>query len=513
MIESETTSPPTKSAELLPFKFGTYDFARFFDLSLDMMVVASLDGYFRHINASWQRVLGYTAEELTSKPFVEFVHPDDRERTIYETSKLRRGIPTIFFENRYRRKDGSYIWVGWTAVVHDQSIFAVARDITYQKHQAEMIVAARNEGEAERKKYEKLVNSIPGAVYTFKLTLDGRYEFPFASAQTLQIIGISPEELRRYPYFPFENTHPDDLPRLRDSIQKSAEQLTQFDYLGRLRTSVGTWRWVKVRSLPEPQSDGTVLWDGIMFDVTKEVETEKALEIARIENIHYSKLSALGEMAAGIGHEINNPLAVIHGFAERLRSLIEGSDLNLKQVEDCTAKIMHNAERIHKIVQSLKRFSHTSDRSLLEPCKVAQIFDETAELCRERFRNSGVEFVVAISDEDMTINCVESEIVQVLINLLNNSFQAVEKCAERWIKLEATTENERVMISVTDSGAGLSYEVQEKLWQPFFTTKSVGSGTGLGLSISRRLMEGNNGSLTYDKISPHTRFVVSLPKI
>lgn len=512
MIESEITSRMTTPSGLMPIAAGDYDFARFFDLSLDLMVVAGIDGYFKNINASWQRVLGYTPEELKSRPFIEFVHPDDRERTIYETQKLKRGIPTVFFENRYRRKDGTYIWVGWTSVAYGDSLFAVARDITYQKNQAEMLVAARNEGEAERRKFEKLVNNVPGAVYTFRMNVDGSFEFPFSSAQTSQVLGITGDELRLDPNYPFNNSHPEDLPRLRASILKSAETLTQFDYLGRVRNKAGVWRWVKVSSLPEPQPDGSVVWDGIMFDVTKEVETEKALEVARIENIHYSKLSALGEMAAGIGHEINNPLAVILGFSERVRAMAEKGNFDPAVMGEFTAKISHNAERIHKIVQSLKRFSYMGDAKL-EPCSVRQILDETVELCRERFRNCGVHFVVELSDESLTVNCVESEIFQVLINLLNNAFHAVETLPQRWIRLEAGAVGDRVIFSVTDSGLGLSMEVQEKLWQPFFTTKSVGSGTGLGLSISRRLVEGNKGTLTYDKTSPHTRFVVSLPKL
>jgi PAS domain S-box-containing protein len=108
------------------------DLVRFFDLSPDLFCVAGLDGYFRRVNANFSRVLGYTARELQSRPFLDFVHPDDRERTLAEMEKLARGLPVICFENRYRDEAGSYRWFEWTAksIPEEGVIFAVAREVT-----------------------------------------------------------------------------------------------------------------------------------------------------------------------------------------------------------------------------------------------------------------------------------------------------------------------------------------------------------------------------------------------
>ncbi len=107
---------------------------RFFELSLDMLCIADTDGYFRRLNPSFKEVLGYELEELMSKPFFDFVHPDDLYATINETEKLRNGIPTIEFENRYRCKDGSYKWISWHAMPHPSgSLYAVARDVTKER--------------------------------------------------------------------------------------------------------------------------------------------------------------------------------------------------------------------------------------------------------------------------------------------------------------------------------------------------------------------------------------------
>src|SRR5258708_24877476 len=113
---------------------------RFFDMSLDMLCIAGTDGYFRELNPAFQTILGYTRQDLLSKPFLDFVHPDDVEATLAEVAKLAVGVNTIHFENRYRCLDGAYIWMSWTAApAPDGTLYAVARDITREK-QAEVHV-------------------------------------------------------------------------------------------------------------------------------------------------------------------------------------------------------------------------------------------------------------------------------------------------------------------------------------------------------------------------------------
>jgi PAS domain S-box-containing protein len=115
---------------------------RLFELSLDLLCVAGLDGYFKQINPQFERALGYAREELLSRPFVDFVHPDDREKTILEVEKLNRGEPTVDFQNRYRASDGRYLWLSWRAAPMTGMglVFAVARDITREKQTQELMV-------------------------------------------------------------------------------------------------------------------------------------------------------------------------------------------------------------------------------------------------------------------------------------------------------------------------------------------------------------------------------------
>jgi PAS domain S-box-containing protein len=121
---------------------------RFFNLSIDLLCIAGFDGYFKRLNPSWERVLGYRIEDLTSSPFLDFVHPDDQAATIAEMQKLIAGKTTISFENRYRAKDGSYHWMLWNATPFGQLIYAAARDITERKEAEEKIQLLKEQAEA-----------------------------------------------------------------------------------------------------------------------------------------------------------------------------------------------------------------------------------------------------------------------------------------------------------------------------------------------------------------------------
>jgi len=153
---------PKKQKNATPAITGTEEqFRRLFEMSLDMLCIGGFDGYFKLVNAAWEGVLGYTKEELTSRPWLDFVHPDDREATIHEGENLSIGISVIRFHNRYRSRDGSYRWLSWMAAPDPEKrlIYAVARDITLTKQTEEELKAAQIQAEAAtRAKSEFLAN-------------------------------------------------------------------------------------------------------------------------------------------------------------------------------------------------------------------------------------------------------------------------------------------------------------------------------------------------------------------
>ena len=234
------------------------------------------------------------------------------------------------------------------------------------------------------------------------------------------------------------------------------------------------------------------------------------LEDRRKLAVQNAKLTSLGEMAGGIAHEINNPLMVISGRCNQLIKSLEIDEFDKARFKSSLEKINQTTDRIAKIVKSLKAFSRNNDQDPFVPVSVKEIADHTVEICKEKFRHSSVDLKFE-SIPDVKINCRESQVVQVLLNLLSNAHDAVEKIDGSWVKLVVLTTPEKVLIKVIDSGSGISETVAAKIMQPFFTTKEVGKGTGLGLSISKGIIEDHQGLIYLDNKSTNTCFVIEMP--
>lgn len=228
-----------------------------------------------------------------------------------------------------------------------------------------------------------------------------------------------------------------------------------------------------------------------------------------------SKMSSLGEMAGGIAHEINTPLAVINLKVALLQEALESETFatsGKKMVGDACATIQKTVDRIAKIITGLRAFARDGASDPFQDAELQSIVEDTLDLCSEKFRDSGIDLQVKMPDSKLVFSCRATQISQVLLNLLSNSFDAIQNLSDKWIKIEAVDLGSEIELSVSDSGDGVTPANRAKLAQPFFTTKDVGKGTGLGLSISRGIVMDHSGRLYLDEQSTNTRFVVVLPK-
>jgi C4-dicarboxylate-specific signal transduction histidine kinase len=250
-------------------------------------------------------------------------------------------------------------------------------------------------------------------------------------------------------------------------------------------------------------------------EAVKENEAKAALiEEQRTQLFNKSKLSALGEMASGMAHEINTPLAIITIRTEQMLDAISEGTIEQMDFAECLKKIQNTTSRIAKIIHGLRTFAREGHGDPPVETKLSEIVDSTTSFCHQRFMMNGVELIVEKPEdfENMKIECRSVEISQVALNLLNNAFDAIQSLEEKWIKISFSDIGDWVKIIVTDSGPGIPFDVQMKMMQPFYTTKEIGKGTGLGLSISKGIIERHNGRLYLDNTSPNTQFVIALPK-
>ena len=222
--------------------------------------------------------------------------------------------------------------------------------------------------------------------------------------------------------------------------------------------------------------------------------TEVKLKKTRKELIHSAKLAVLGQMSAGINHELNQPLAAIRSYTDNGKQYLQKGRMedamwNLEQIGELT-------ERMAQIGIQLKLFSRKSS-GLVTVVALHGVIDGALEILKPSYRKAGVEITTEISPDTIKVHANHVLLQQVLVNLIGNGIQAVEGQTEKTIKISAKITGKYVMICVQDSGPGIEEECVKKIFDPFYTTKKPGQGLGLGLTISDRIIRSTGGTIVF----------------
>jgi signal transduction histidine kinase len=228
--------------------------------------------------------------------------------------------------------------------------------------------------------------------------------------------------------------------------------------------------------------------------------------------IHSSKMTTLGEITAGVAHEINNPLHTLTMTCALVQRLLASENPDLPTAREHIEVAKRAIHRMAAIVQELKGFSRQSAHDEPQDTPIATIIRESLDLCHARFASQGIEMRVGAVPDGWLVSCKPSQITQVMLNLLNNASDAIAPLSTRWIAIDVEEQQSCYLISVTDSGSGIPGHISDKIMNPFFTTKPPEKGTGLGLSITSTILREHGGALTVDRECANTRFVITLPK-
>ena len=242
-------------------------------------------------------------------------------------------------------------------------------------------------------------------------------------------------------------------------------------------------------------------------------KSQDALIDQTIKLVHSSRLAAVGEMSAGIAHEVNNPLAIISGSTQQIERLISKDDKNYEKILPLTQKALLAIERVTKIIRGLRHFSQQSDSLPKSKVILSEIVEDTVNFCNEMLSTRYIKLHIAPCP-DIQVECNPVQISQVLINLIKNAEDALDQEKdekERWIELSFVTNIDFIILQVVNGGPKIPKEIHDKLFQPFFTTKPVGKGTGLGLSISQGIMREHGGDLIFDQTAEKTTFAIQIP--
>lgn len=237
----------------------------------------------------------------------------------------------------------------------------------------------------------------------------------------------------------------------------------------------------------------------------------QAIDAEKARSTYASRMAVLGEMSAMIGHEIVNPLATIRMHAELLQTMRKRGRLEDAMVDSATRQIMNTVDTITVIVRGLRSVARDASADPFVECSVQEIISETLAISHARTKGKNIRIDVEMPYPSPVIQCRPAQVFQVILNLVANSCDAIEKLSDRWIRIRCENASPNILISVTDSGPGIGPEKRDKLFKPFFTTKGIGKGTGLGLSLSRRILREHAGDITLDTSSSNTKFVITLP--
>ncbi|MGB6380165.1 MAG: ATP-binding protein, partial [Syntrophobacteria bacterium] len=293
-----------------------------------------------------------------------------------------------------------------------------------------------------------------------------------------------------------------------------AIKLRTSTFLGQAKhkTKDGRTLYVNIRVSPSEYNGQKVLLV-TTSDITKRLETEQQL-------LQASKMATLGEMATGVAHELNQPLAVMESASSFLmRKLNKKEDIEEEHLLIMAQKISSNVDRATRIINHLREFGRKEDAGL-EKIQVNDLLRRANELLSQQLKVRGIEVVWQLAEGLPLIMTDPGRLEQVFVNLLLNARDAIEdKLSTKGIKkgsekiiLTTSSDGDKITIEVSDTGTGIPKDQLEKIFEPFFTTKSVGKGTGLGLSISYGIIKDCGGNIhVRSKKGEGARFIIEFP--
>lgn len=260
--------------------------------------------------------------------------------------------------------------------------------------------------------------------------------------------------------------------------------------------------------------DGKKILVAILRDISERKSLESELQTSRARQMEAARLATLGETAGGIAHEINNPLNVIVGLAELMKATVEkkGSIENEKLKDYCDRLVKYSM-RIAKIIKGLRSISRDASQDPFSDVNLKTIIEETMEFSNQQFISRGIQVVIKSSENPVVVTGRYAQISQVIMNLINNARDAVESQTEAKIFIEILKNEKMGYFRIWDSGPGVPKEIEDKLMQPFFTTKPAGKGTGLGLSISRSIASDHKGQLRLNRSVSNSCFELEIPLV
>src|SRR6266478_2327856 len=470
-------------------------FTELFESLLEGIYITTPDGLIVDANPALVRMLGYDSKEELLKRRVPEIFADRAERkTIQE--QIEREPMIQAREITLIRKDGtSIVCLNTASAARDNT----GRVVRYQG----ALTDITERREMERRLHQqqefasRLVDSFPDLI----LVLDTEAHYNFVSPRCKEILGYDVEDMQHLEFG--GRTHPEDLPSALSLYKDIIAGTQTFASLEiRVRHKLGDWRRIRFNFSPLSDEKGNI--EGVVLsgrDVTELKRLEEQL-------IQAEKLAAIGQMLAGVAHELNNPLTAILGVTELLRERLGADDSTKRQLE-----LTHRqARRAARIVQNLLEFSRPASPQK-RPLDLNNLLERTLQLQEHSLRRNNIKVDFHPPADLPSVIGDANQLIQVFLNLVTNAEQAIREVRDTGrIQIRAGRIVNQLTITVQDDGVGIRSEALPRIFDPFYTTKRPGGGTGLGLSICMSIIREHGGNIEAETLpAGGTAFTVTLP--
>ncbi len=477
-----------------------------FESSLDAIFVGERDsGIIFDCNRAAEMLIGRKRDEMIGC-HQAILHPADEIGEGPATRTYQKHVASpdgTTLEARILRADGElrdvsilanrFEWDGRTMIL------GIFRDITEERKQKAEILRSREQ-------FMLAVNGSNDGIFDWDL----RDNSIFYSPKWKQILGYEDQELLNV-YETFSSRlHPDDLPVVTEFCGKYLRgDVPAYRIEFRMMHKDGTYRWILARGEALRDESGRAYrMAGSHSDITERKKKEQETIRLHKQVLHASKLASIGTLAAGVAHEINNPLAIINGFVALLKESVPEDKRHMLEKQEVAV------ERISKVVNSLRTYAR-ADTDIVEKLDVHQVIRETLVLMEPLFEKEGVHIETCPDAPSAVVEGNAGKLQQVFMNLLTNARDAFsQEQRDKKITIESSASGGRLLLAFSDNGRGIDRATLPNIFDPFFTTKPVGQGTGLGLSISHGIITSFKGTISVEsRVGAGTTFTIALPVV
>ncbi|HME11139.1 MAG TPA: PAS domain S-box protein, partial [Bryobacteraceae bacterium] len=428
---------------------------------------------------------GLTPQEFQSKDSVDRIfHPEDLKKLeVLRERALADGAP-FEIEARIRGKGGQYRWF---LIRRNPLRDAQGRVLRWYgtRTDIEDRKRAEEQASAQRRDLRQLVDAIPQQVFVF----DADWSPLFANRRELEYTGLTPQEAQSKDLVA-RIFHRDDLKELEVLREQALADGAPFEMEARIRGKDGEYRWFLIRDNPLRDAQGRVLrWYGTRTDIEDRKRAEEGLSKAQADLAHVTRIMTMGELAASIAHEVNQPISGIVINGNTCLRWLAGDPPNLEEAREAARRIVRDGKRAGDVIARIRALA-TKTVTAKARLDMNEVIREVVALARDEMRRNSVTPWMELADDLSPVSGDRVQLQQVVLNLVMNGVQAMSAVEERRRELVIRTQNDeagQVRVTVHDSGIGLGLQNMEQIYDAFYTTKH--GGMGMGLSISRSIVK------------------------